>query len=292
MPSLGSIQFGSGFDTKNASLDIPTLIGMLRGFYNSARVVLEERRTQYLNSVSLGAQDVRADYKQQVGDLQGRIELVGKSHTHLVRHLIEGTTRAEEDEFIAKTAAFLSTETFSHLDDKRRERAAKTIFEYLSRETRECRKILGELDLRPFLIEEVALLLYVLRLGKIPGVFSREWNINSSIYIRGKAAQTASRILREWLVLPRDKLVKIIGSDKINECMLACGRNDIRNFYLFAAIEHLNPKNVEDGLSKIQTLFPNPIRPGKRYLFFDGNRILQLLTDGLLVKLSEEQWNQ
>ncbi|MHA2272720.1 MAG: hypothetical protein ACXACI_12720 [Candidatus Hodarchaeales archaeon] len=291
MDRLSAIKFGKGFESTVGALNVPTLVELLRDFYDSARDTLEERKSEYLSSASLEIQDVRADYAQQVGDLQGRIEFVAKSHLHLVRRLIEGTSQTEEEEFIAKAAAFLSSEAFAHLKDAHRERMTRTIFGYLWREFQQCKEVLGEVNLRPFLMDEIDLLLDVLRLNRIPSVFSREWNLNSPFYLRGKAAYAASRILREWLILPRDKLARKMNPDKINECMVACGRDDIRNYYLLAALEFLNPKDRDQAIDRICTLFPNPIRPGKNFLFTDGNGILQLLTDGTLKRLSEEQWN-
>ncbi|MFX0114774.1 MAG: hypothetical protein ACFFB3_09510 [Candidatus Hodarchaeota archaeon] len=291
MERLTSIKFGSGFDANSNNLDIPTLAELLRSFYDAAREVLEERKSEFLSSAALGAQDVRSDYKQQVEDLKGRIEFVAKSYLHFIRRLINEAGKTEEDEFIAKAAAFLSSEAFAHLNDACRERVARTLFGYLSREIRQCKEVLGERDLRSFLMDEIALLLYVLRLSQIPRVFSREWSINSPPYIRGKAAHSAARILREWLILPRDKLAKDLEPNRINDCMAACGRDDIRNYYLLAAIEFLNSKDIEEGLEKIHLLFPEPIHPGKNFLFVDGSGILQLITDGTLKKLSEEQWS-
>ncbi|MHA2232025.1 MAG: hypothetical protein ACXAB4_06020 [Candidatus Hodarchaeales archaeon] len=291
MDRLNLIRFGSGFDPNIGQLDVPAFVELLRAFYDSARDVLEERKSEYLSSASLEVQDVRADYKQQVGDLQGRIEFVAKSYLHLVRKLIEGTPKTEEAEFIAKAAAFLSSEAFAHLDDIHRERVAQTIFGYLSREIHQCRDILGDVDLHPFLMDEIELLSDVLRLNQILGVFAREWSMNSSFYLHGKAAYAASQILREWLILPRDKLARKIDPSRTNDCMIACGRNDIRNYYLLAAIEYLNSKDFNEGLERTHLLFPNPIPPGKKFLFADGSGILQLLTDGTLKHLSEKQWN-
>ncbi len=287
MHSLGSIKFGETYDPQENVLDVPNLIEMLRIFYDTARDVLEERREKFLTSASLGAQDVRSDFRQQIGDFQGRIELVSKSYIHLIQRLTTDFSSDEEKIFIAKASAFLAAETIPQVEGSTREQLTRTIYSYLSQEIEDCRKIVGEIDLQVFLLEEIALLIYVIRLGRISGIFTREWKINSPPYLAGKAAFTASRILREWLILPREIIAKNVAKSEINKIMAACGRNDIRNFYFFVFLPIIKPSNFEDGFLKLSKLFPNPILPEKKTLFVDGSIIFNLIEDQTLIGLSE-----